>query len=355
MSTTRIERPAMKISASYLTLQASHSYIQRDERRESLEAWVGERSNAPTAQISAAGQALSSQASTEQSAIDNATKAAENDPFLLLVKQVLEWLTGKPVKVFTSADWKSGQGTPASAQQVQDTTQAPAQKSAGYGIAYDFHQSHSETETTQVSMQGTVLTADGKSIQLNLSLSMSRSFTSATDISIRAGDARRKDPLVINFGGNAAQLQDGKFSFDLNNDGNRESIAQLAPGSGYLAFDRNGNGRIDNGSELFGPATDSGFGELAALDSDHNGWLDENDNAYSKLSVWQPGADGNGQYGGLQSLAQHQIGALYLGRVATPFALRGSQNSDLGMISASGLYLREDGSTGTLQEVDLSV
>jgi hypothetical protein len=42
-------------------------------------------------------------------------------------------------------------------------------------------------------------------------------------------------------------------------------------------------GRIDSGSELFGPATGSGFGELAALDGDGNGWIDENDDAFARL------------------------------------------------------------------------
>lgn len=43
-----------------------------------------------------------------------------------------------------------------------------------------------------------------------------------------------------------------RFKFDLNADGQNEDINFATNGSGYLALDRNGDGRINNGSELFG-------------------------------------------------------------------------------------------------------
>jgi len=57
----------------------------------------------------------------------------------------------------------------------------------------------------------------------------------------------------------------------------------------------------------------------------------------------------------LSTLAARGVGALYLDAVATPFSLTDSENRLLAEIRASGVYLREDGGVGTLQQVDLAV
>ena len=56
----------------------------------------------------------------------------------------------------------------------------------------------------------------------------------------------------------------------------------------------------------------------------------------------------------LRSLAEAGVGALYLGRVATPFSLRDTQQATLGEVRSSGVYLRADGQAGVLQQIDLS-
>ena len=53
-------------------------------------------------------------------------------------------------------------------------------------------------------------------------------------------------------------------------------------------FDGDGNGRIDNGRELFGPTSNNGYQELALLDADRSGWIDERDPLFTQLSVWNP-------------------------------------------------------------------
>ncbi|MDP1957224.1 MAG: hypothetical protein Q8J75_03475, partial [Rhodocyclaceae bacterium] len=73
---------------------------------------------------------------------------------------------------------------------------------------------------------------------------------------------------------------------------------------------------------------------------------------FERLVVWTPAAEGSGT---LKTLAELGIGALALAHVATPFALRGSDNKDLGQVKASGLYLTESGKVGSLQEIDLTV
>ena len=140
------------------------------------------------------------------------------------------------------------------------------------GIAYDYYESHYESEHTQFQAQGVVHTADGKEIAIDLSLSMSREFLSETRLSIRAGEAL-KDPLVVNFGGTAAELTQRSFSFDIDADGRSDQIAFVKPGSGFLALDKNRDGQINDGKELFGAISGDGFSDLAAYDDDGNHWI----------------------------------------------------------------------------------
>src|SRR5690606_41257436 len=120
-----------------------------------------------------------------------------------------------------------------------------------------------EAEHTAFSATGEILTADGKRLRFELNLQMSREFYQSTSVSLRAGDAVRKDPLVINFGGNAAELTDQKFDFDIDADGEVDRVSFVGSASGFLALDRNSNGVIDDGTELFGARTGNGFAELA--------------------------------------------------------------------------------------------
>jgi len=159
-----------------------------------------------------------------------------------------------------------------------------------------------------------------------------------------------KDPLVINFGGGAAQLQATRFLFDVDSDGQADRLPILGPGSGFLALDKNGDDAINHGGEWFGAATGNGFDELAADDADHNGWIDAADPVFGQLRLWIP--NGNGREH-LASLAEKHIGALYLGHTATPFALQGG-DALLGQVKASGVFLPEDGSVGAMQPIDLS-
>ena len=73
----------------------------------------------------------------------------------------------------------------------------------------------------------------------------------------------------------------------------------ISEGDGFLALDRNGDGRIDSGAELFGTAfrlpdgstASDGFAALASLDSNADGVLDAQDDAFDDLLVW---SDQNG-------------------------------------------------------------
>ncbi len=339
----------MKIASAELQLASSHSSMQHHEVSESLRVWTGPRrveSNGaapsrPQVEISEAGKsALKEELEAER----------EDDPRLLLLRLLLEKLTGQSLRILDAEDLSADAPAPQIASPAAAETRRPA---AGFGIAYDYRESYSETETTRFSANGVVKTADGKEIRFAVELEMSRAYHEESSVSLRLGDAARQvDPLVLNFSGNAAALLDQRFAFDLDSDGSTENIARLASGSAYLVFDRNEDGRINDGSEMFGPRSGDGFAELAKLDDDGNQWIDEGDAAWEQLQLWQP--DENGA-GALQSLSAAGVGAISLSRVNTPFELRSTANESFGKIRTSGIFLHANGGAGTIQQVDLAV
>jgi hypothetical protein len=336
----------MKIASSALSLQAQHAASSWQQTRQSSRTWVVPSTPAPVATGGQAAQADQAQA------IEDATDAVANDPKLSLIRRMLEMLTGQAVRVFDS-------------RQLRGATPPPAPTAAAaVGAEYRYDSVRQESETTTFAAQGTIQTTDGQRIDFHLDMSMARQVRAETHVAIQIGArpapapppanvaGKRKDPLVINFDGNAAQLTDHHFQFDLNGDGRPETLAMLGAGSGYLALDKNGNGTIDSGTELFGPATGSGFAELAKYDQDGNGWIDENDPVFSRLRVWTTNAAGAAS---LTTLQDRQVGAISLANAATPFELRGKQNGNLGAVRESGVYLSETGQAGTVQDIDLTV
>lgn len=122
---------------------------------------------------------------------------------------------------------------------------------------------------------------------------MSRSFEEYYETTHTEEVLQMMDPLVINLDTNIAGLSDQKFEFDIDCDGIKDTISMLEKGSGYLALDKNNDGSINDGSELFGTSSGDGFKDLAIYDEDGNGWIDENDEIFDKLLIWSKDADGN--------------------------------------------------------------
>lgn len=136
-------------------------------------------------------------------------------------------------------------------------------------------------------------------------------------------------PIILNTGTggiNLTSVEDG-VSFDLNRDGLKERIAWTQPDStsGFLVLDRNGNGTIDHGGELFGsgtaqtPSQDrNGFRALAEYDKltnggNGNGLIDSGDSIFASLRLWADvNHDGISQPDELKSLSSFNIASVDL-------------------------------------------
>ena len=361
----------MKIADAHIRMQSQHLYQHEESEEESLKSWIGnerpplEAEQRPTVAARQGGQVdrltLSETAlrhSLQRSWQEgvpgevSAPTAGGEDPKLTAMRLILEALTGKRITVSTLEGHPADPAPVAITPPTQGFSNPAPQARAGWGLEYDYHATTTEHEEVEFTAQGEVRTEDGLSLGVTMEMAMSRDYVETTDIRIRAGDALLVDPLVINFSGRPPGLSENTFAFDLNSDGAEERISMVTPGSGFLFLDSNGDGRATDGAELFGPKSGSGFKELAALDSDANGWLDDNDPMFAKLQVWAKDAAGGDYFAPLRALS---VGALFLGHQATPFSLNDQQNTQLGQITDTGLFLRENGSSGTLQEIQLTV
>ena len=219
---------------------------------------------------------------------------------------------------------------------------------SGKVLVYSRSISFYESEQTSFCASGSVRTADGREISFNVDVSMSREFSAQYEEEFGFANIQTCDPLVLNFDGDVTQITDQTFYFDLDQDGQKEAIGKLGNGSGYLSLDLDGNGVIDDGSELFGTKSGDGFGDLSAYDEDGNGWIDENDSVWSKLKIWckSPTEDK------LYTLADKGVGAICLSNASTDFTLQ-TEGKAGGIVRKTGVFLYENGHAGTIQHVDM--
>ncbi|MDP4093868.1 MAG: hypothetical protein Q8920_10950 [Bacillota bacterium] len=370
----------MRIQSSSIAMSSSSVKSESHSKTESSRFWIGSENN----QLQANNSSLKvlnlkdfhleisdeARQKFKQQLLELRKAAAQDkigqpdlkDPVDLkaeLLEKLIEMLTGRKIKInIMSKDLlekfnQKGQIPEADAESIANLKQVKLENksSYGWGYTYNLNEVTAESEKMSFSTSGTIKTSDGKEINFDLQLAMSREFISQNNISVRAGDALC-DPLVINYDVPAASLTNTKFNFDLDCNGKSDQISILSQGSGFLALDKNGDGKINDGSELFGPQNGDGFSELSNYDTDKNGWIDENDQIFDKLRIWTKDQDGNDV---LFALGQKGIGAIYLGNADTAFDLKDSGNQMQGHISKTGIFVKEDGTAGTIQHVDMAL
>ncbi|WP_051197464.1 hypothetical protein [Butyrivibrio sp. MB2005] len=208
-----------------------------------------------------------------------------------------------------------------------------------------------EEEHTAFEASGIAMTEDGRELHFGINVSMTSRFCESIGVT-HMQPAQLIDPLVINVGSGVTSISDQSFTFDLDADGEEDEIKKLGHGSGFLAYDRNGDGVINNGTELFGAKSGDGFAELSEFDKDNNNWIDENDEIYEKLRVWCH--DENGKET-LMTLKEADVGAIYLGKADTDFTSRGSDFMINAQFRSSGVFLKEStGEAGVVHQIDMA-
>ena len=127
--------------------------------------------------------------------------------------------------------------------------------------------------------------------------------------------------LDLNKNGITSTKLDNTVYFDHDNNGFKEATAWVEKDDGLLALDKNGNGKIDNGSELFGnhtvsntaygytdPKATNGYEALKTYDINNDNFIDEKDEIFSKLKIWKDeNSNGITDEGELSSLADNNI------------------------------------------------
>lgn len=204
-------------------------------------------------------------------------------------------------------------------------------------------------ETVQFKAQGMIKTEDGREIRLDLNFHSHREqsvyyYEEGTRV-----EERLLDPLVLNVKDAPQGLSNVRIDFDLDGDGVMENISFAGEGTGFLHLDKNNDGNVNDGGELFGAKTGDGFKELSIYDDDKNGWIDENDAVFSKLKLWM--LDKEGELS-LVNLKEADVGAIYLGRVNSDISLFDSKEYR-GRLRKSGIFLRESGTQGMVSQIDL--
>ncbi|MBI4848427.1 MAG: hypothetical protein HY808_07625 [Nitrospirae bacterium] len=347
----------MRIDNSNILMSSAHSQVKRHEKSEDLRMWVGEQgprtpqnSHHIKDKITLTEDAKNHLKKNHEASRVKDSSTTDADGNLLVAKLIVEALTGRKINITDLAKVTGGQdaGTSEETQAAGQEVQQP--QGQGWGVVYSSSESYYEYQEISFSAEGIIKTADGMEIKFSLELKMQWEYFSQQTINIRAGDAALTDPLVINFSGAAAGLTSTKFDFDIDADGDDDNISFVRPGSGLLVLDKNNDGKVNNGKELFGPQTGNGFGELAEYDEDKNNWIDENDSIFEQLRLWTKDTEGNHN---LNTLIEINVGAIYLASASSTFDLKDSGNNLNGQIATTGIYLNEDGTPGTVQQVNV--
>ncbi|HEX8178951.1 MAG TPA: putative metal-binding motif-containing protein [Pyrinomonadaceae bacterium] len=136
-------------------------------------------------------------------------------------------------------------------------------------------------------------------------------------------------PVILDTAGDGVRLTDGRggVDFDIDGDGTPNRLAWTEVGSddAWLALDRDGNGRIDNGQELFGDRTPqpaaadpNGFAALAVFDDPAQGGngdriINASDTVFNALRLWQDvNHNGSSEPAELHPLSELGVAALAL-------------------------------------------
>ncbi len=162
-------------------------------------------------------------------------------------------------------------------------------------------------------------------------------------------EIKQTDPLAFDLNGNGIETTGVKHGvqFDIDGNGLTEQTSFVSGGDAFLSYDKNGNGIIDNGHELFGDqnGATNGFEELKKHDENQDGIIDKNDAIYSRLSLLSLDQDNQQK---TSSLAEHHIQSINLNYNNQHQAI-----NYYDVIEQSGSFKRTNGTSGYAADIML--
>ena len=164
-------------------------------------------------------------------------------------------------------------------------------------------------------------------------------------------------PLILDLDGDGIETLGTDTGIHFDHDGNQfsETSGWVGKDDGLLVWDKNANGQVDSGAELFGNNTElstgskaaNGFAALTDLDDNHDGKLDGQDSAFTNLRVWKDGnSDGLVQSGELLALNAAGVESLN-----TNFSTSGLVDANGNQHRQVGSYTKTDGSIADMTDV----
>ena len=166
----------------------------------------------------------------------------------------------------------------------------------------------------------------------------------------------RVDPLILDIDNDGFQIESVKYGvhFDLNCDGFAEKI-NWTNQDAVLALDLNGNGTIDDGSEVFGDyhllkggtRAKNGFEALAQYDTNDDGIIDKNDEIFDKLRLWvDANSNGISEETELKTLSEMEIREISLN-----YDVSNLTTGTEALIGNTATFVHEDETQGTIGEL----
>ncbi len=230
---------------------------------------------------------------------------------------------------------------PAQTAQTSGSQQVSAQV-VHFELDFEMEMS-SVTETTLAELRDQGIQVQTTRLEQYQRVSLHVEFTGV----LAQGQLQQSDPLVLDLGDDGVQLSsafDGE-AFDINADGKTDRTAFVRGNDAYLALDRDGNGAIDDGRELFGDqhGARNGFEELARFDDNRDGLIDRTDSVFERLRLLYD-RNGDNQVGRSEwsSLTDQGIEAIDL-RYLTGNRVDDTRGNSLAERSA---YVRSNGQRG---------
>lgn len=167
---------------------------------------------------------------------------------------------------------------------------------------------------------------------------------------------RRYDPLTLDLDGDGLEttvINGGTF-FNQDANGFAEQTGWVGKDDGLLVWDRNGDGQVNDGRELFGDRAElqdgtiaaNGFAALAEWDDSADGKIDVNDSVWSDLRIWRD-ADSDG----LSTADElHTLDSLSVAAINLAYANTGTADGQGNIQTRLGSFTKSDGSTGNVGE-----